>query len=256
MIASVEVANSCQTQNSTKRFSHGYILKTIEKFNDTFQKDELATLLFRKKNELIFRDKLSYLIQQEVKNNQYIVTPEWKVKKWGEYEGNPAFDLAILKEKSVEAGYEKHQYVPHTLIEIKNAYSPFILGYGASDSIWKYKNGGGLGYDIKKMKDARGMHKGIANSHAILAVNCPRKHRPERYRFITSDIPNFETLNTLMSDYNNDYKKIIVDVTEKLQSAAEAFNPSNISFVTLYGGEAYENEMDVLLMVLTFDFQG
>ncbi|MFS0871087.1 hypothetical protein [Paenibacillus xylanilyticus] len=234
------------------RFDHGFIVNKIMKFEANFQRDELAILLFRKKNEFLFRDKLSYLIQQDIQHYNYIVTPEWKAKKWGQCDGNPSFDVAILKEKSVEQGYHNHQYIPHTLIEIKNAYSPFILGYEASDSIWKYKNGGGLASDIKKMCDARRGHAGIVDFHAILAVNCPRKHRSEKYRFIASDTPNYTSLNKLMIGYKNDFSRIIEDLTIKLHAEAEKFNPTDISFVTLYGGQAYENEMDIVFMILSF----
>lgn len=180
------------------------------------------------------------------------MTPEWKAKKWGQCDGNPSFDVAILKEKSVEQGYHNHLYIPHTLIEIKNAYSPFILGYEASDSVWEYKNGGGIASDIKKMCDARRGQAGIVDFHAILAVNCPRKHRSEKYRFIASNIPNYTSLNKLMIGYKNDFSRIIEDLTIKLRAEAEKFNPTDISFVTLYGGQAYENEMDIVFMILSF----
>lgn len=72
---------------------------------------------------------------------------------------------------------------------------------------------------------------------------------------IASNILNFESLNKLMLDYHNDYGKILEDVTTKLRSTAETLYPSNISYVTINGGQAYENEKDVLVMILSFSFQ-
>ncbi|MEK4192199.1 hypothetical protein NYE59_03845 [Paenibacillus sp. FSL L8-0323] len=41
-------------------------------------------------------------------------------------------------------------------------------------------------------------------------------------------------------------------MTRKLYSIAETVNASNISFVTISGGKTYENEIDILFMVLSF----
>ncbi|MEH7181087.1 hypothetical protein [Neobacillus vireti] len=237
-------------------FDHHFFNKILKDSGVRFDKDELATILFRKKSELFFRDKLSYLIEQEIlkggKSNKFIVTPEWNPRMWDPLSGNSKVDIAILREKENTKIYPQHHFVPHTLIEIKNAFSPFILGYGATDNIWKYRNGGGLIKDIADMRELFSKQPSINNFHAILAINCLQKSRLDKYQYIVSDMGNFNTLNKMMEDYNEDNKAILEDVKQKLYDTAVTLNASNISFVTINGGIAYENEMDILYMILSF----
>jgi len=239
--------------------NHHLILKLLRNFDEKFQKNELATILFRKKSEHLFRDKLTYLLIDEILQNgqssKLIPIPEWNSKKWADNRSgySNTIDIAILKEKVDADNYFKHNFIPSTLIEIKNASSPFILGFGNKDNIWEFKNGGGLLKDITGMAKLAETHLSITNYHAILAVNCPRKPRPEKYRYIVSEDIEFRSLNKMMSHYKEEkYTKVIEDVMRKLSETAQKMNAKDISFITITGGKAFENEIDVLFMLLSF----
>lgn len=245
------------TQDVPELFTHGEVMNILRNLSMAFSQDELATLMLQKVNEKAVQNKITYQLNQlyeqgkQDSETDLLAVAEWNPKNWlkeehGEDVSKPLpnraqVDIAALElfKNTIPFGIELK-----SLIEIKVAYSNFLLKKREKDTIWKYSNGKGVMADIEKMENIN--LNNSFNHHQIQVLINPRSKLDEGYQTILKDIKN---INNCLDDYG-DHRRILDLCKEKILKKLEKADYI-VDFVTIYGGEAYGVGVDIMFAVIS-----